>query len=276
MYQALMNYLKEKPPLYAASTAPFWDDVHISKCMLRAHLDADLEAASRKSDFMDASVSWICETSYKPGQNELLDLGCGPGLYAERFARAGFLVTGIDFSSRSIAYAKESAEKNHLFIRYLYQNYLDIEYENAFDVVTLIYCDFGVLSSADRHTLLQKVKKAIKPGGMLFIDGYGAKQWNHFSEGRTTTYHEKGFWSENPHLCIQSNYRYPASANFLEQYVIVQKDTCDCFNIWNQVFSPESLGNELRHAGFASVDFYDDAAGKAYTGEANTLCAVAR
>jgi len=56
----------------------------------------------------------------------LLDLGCDPGLYATRFAQAGFNVTGVYYSRRSIAYASNSANENHLNITYRYQNYLEI------------------------------------------------------------------------------------------------------------------------------------------------------
>lgn len=38
----------------------------------------------------------------------------------------------------------------------IYQNYLDIDYENQYDIVTLIYCDFGVLKQTDREQLLLK------------------------------------------------------------------------------------------------------------------------
>ncbi len=48
----------------------------------------------------------------------LFDIGCGPGIYAEKFARQGYYVTGIDFSKRSIDYAKNSALKQGLDISY--------------------------------------------------------------------------------------------------------------------------------------------------------------
>ena len=39
----------------------------------------------------------------------IADFGCGPGLYAQRLARAGLNVTGIDFSANSLQYAREVA-----------------------------------------------------------------------------------------------------------------------------------------------------------------------
>ena len=52
--------------------------------MLQAHLEPEWEATSRKHDFIHESVKWICEISSPVRFPKLLDLGCGPGLYAER------------------------------------------------------------------------------------------------------------------------------------------------------------------------------------------------
>ncbi|MDR1203930.1 MAG: hypothetical protein LBL26_00400 [Peptococcaceae bacterium] len=40
--------LLRKPALWQRSAEPFWNDGHISKGMLEAHLNPDWDAASRK------------------------------------------------------------------------------------------------------------------------------------------------------------------------------------------------------------------------------------
>ena len=142
----IVNFMKTKPMLYAECGGAFWDDEHISKSMLKAHLDANGSAASRTQRVMEASAEWISQVCGGGEGKKLLDLGCGPGCYAELLTQKGFQVTGIDFSKRSINYAVESAAKKKLDIIYYYQNYLDMVYEEAFDAVILIYCDFGVLA----------------------------------------------------------------------------------------------------------------------------------
>lgn len=69
----------------------------------------------------------------------------GPGLYAERFTAVGYMVTGIDFSGRSIGYARRSAQKAGLDIQYICQDYLTLDIGKLFDLSTMIYCDYGVL-----------------------------------------------------------------------------------------------------------------------------------
>jgi len=129
--------------------------------MLEAHLNPQEEAATRRHEFLDRSVQWISKIAPPSRYKSLLDLGCGPGLYAQRFHEAGYSVTGVDFSRRSIAYAIEQAKLLGSAIEYHYQNYLTMNYRNQFDVVTLIYCDYAVLPLADRLLLLKRIYKVL-------------------------------------------------------------------------------------------------------------------
>lgn len=89
MFECISKML-ERPQLFQETKVPFWNDKYISKQMLKAHLDPDFNGASRKLPFIESSVNWIKETIPPADYAALLDLGCGPGLYAERFARAAF------------------------------------------------------------------------------------------------------------------------------------------------------------------------------------------
>lgn len=104
MFNELKKYTT-KPKLYAPSTNKFWGDEHISKGMLEAHLNPNWDAATRKHKFVDKSVNWISKIAPSSQYKFLLDLGCGPGLYAERFNSAGYSVTGVDFGAKSHIFA---------------------------------------------------------------------------------------------------------------------------------------------------------------------------
>ena len=115
MFDSISKSL-EKPPIYTKAKAAFWNDEHISKQMLKAHLDPEFEGASRKLKFIQESVIWIKESVSPVKYPLLLDIGCGPGIYAEKFSKEGYQVTGIDYSKRSIDYAQQSASKQNLDI----------------------------------------------------------------------------------------------------------------------------------------------------------------
>jgi len=93
-YVELFQYAV-KPPFFKPGEARFWDDPHISKSMLEAHLDPDSDAASRKHATINKEVEHLVSSGWlKPG-DRVLDLGCGPGLYASRLSEKGLRLTLI-------------------------------------------------------------------------------------------------------------------------------------------------------------------------------------
>lgn len=273
MFNQLSNYTK-KPKLYAPSTGKFWDDAHISKGMLEAHLNPDWNAATRKHDFVDKSVRWITSIAPPAQFQQLLDLGCGPGIYAERFRKAGYTVTGIDFSKRSIEYAQEQTLLNKSNIQYFYQNYLTLDDTERFDVITLIYCDYAPLSITDRLILLRKVYQALKPNGKFIFDVFTPLMKK--EENRSWYNCEKsGFWNENPHICLNSVYQYDDEDNTeLVQTIVLTEDTINCYNIWDHYFTKEKLISEIMPVGFNTFEFYGDIAGQEFSDTGETICGV--
>jgi len=112
----------QRPILYEKSPSIFWSDKHISKNLLDAHLNPNSEAASRNPQFISKSAAWISSIAPYTLYPKLLDLGCGPGIYAEQFHNRGYSVTGIDLSERSILYAKKRANFNNHNIDYLHND----------------------------------------------------------------------------------------------------------------------------------------------------------
>jgi SAM-dependent methyltransferase len=273
MFNELKKYTS-KPKLYAPSTNIFWDDEHISKGLLEAHLNPDWDAATRKPEFVDKSVNWISKIAPSSQYKFLLDLGCGPGLYAERFNSAEYSVTGVDFSKRSIAYAKKQTLLKKSNIKYHYQNYLTIDYIEQFDVITLIYCDYAALSITDRLTLLKKVYEALKPNGKFIFDVFTPLMRK--DESRSWKYCEKsGFWSEKPHISLESVYQYDDDDNTeLRQTIVLTDETINCYNIWDHFFTKEALLSEIETAGFNTFEFYGDIAGKEFLDTGETICGI--
>lgn len=268
MIQALLPLLR-RPALWQRTDAAFWDDEHISQGMLAAHLNPDLDAASRRQVTMDRSVQWLT-TLLKPGA-KLLDLGCGPGFYTKPLASLGFAVTGMDISERSLAYAQSQDEKS----AYLRQNYLELDEIQAFDAILLIYCDYAALTRDERRLLLTKVYQALKPGGLFIFDVFTDRHFAGKSECATWSLQENGgFWCAGPHLCLEATYLYEGGMVSADQCVILTEAGATEYLIWDTAFTRESLCEEVLPAGFQVVGLYDDVCGAAYTGQSDTLCAV--
>lgn len=269
VYQELSALLR-KPELYEKTPEKFWNDPHISGSMLAIHLNPDTDAASRKPEAIDRTVEFVL--SLLPKKASLLDIGCGPGLYTRRFNKRGLNVTGLDFSARSIAWARENDPDSE----YILQDYLQMDFDNRFDMVTLIWCDYGALVPKDRQNLLRRIHKALKPGGLFLFDVYTKHRYDGFKESTSWEVSDQGgFWSPNPHLCFSAQFCYEEGIG-VSRYVILEDGNTREFNIWDTGFTREMLREELRLHGFRPVDFYSDAEGRPFDESSVTLCAVMR
>ncbi|MBU2598841.1 MAG: hypothetical protein KKC53_06730 [Actinobacteria bacterium] len=55
-FEKILEYSK-KPNIFEKSTAPFWDDPHISKHMLEAYLNSNWDVASRKEVTVEKTIN---------------------------------------------------------------------------------------------------------------------------------------------------------------------------------------------------------------------------
>lgn len=247
----------QKPEIYSPGTALMWVDEYISTQLLATHLSQDVELASRKETTITSSIEWILN---KVAGNRLniLDLGCGPGLYAEKLAERGHLVTGMDFSSNSIQYAKESANMKKLDISYLQQDYLEFEEENKYDLILLIFTDFGVLTPDQRSTLLGKIYRALKPGGAFVFDVLNENSEIQESGSKDWELVEKGFWRNHPYLALTESLYYEKQKVTLSQHIIIDDDCgTEVYRFWIHTFSHSDLSEIISSADFSTAECYD-------------------
>lgn len=269
--------LPQRPPLWTSGEPLFWNDPHISKQMLKAHLDPGTDAASRKPETIDRIVAWMVSTlGLTPGQ-AVLDLGCGPGLYATRLARHGLLVTGVDYSRNSIGYAREQAAAERLNIDYVYQDYRTIEYRGQFDAAILIYYDFGVLPPADRDTVLANVHRALRPGGRFAVD---VRTPVGITRDRATPgwyASRSGFWRPGRHVVSTRVVVYEEDAVGLDEYLVIDESgEWVVYRNWLQGYTPETIRATLAAAGFAVEGMWSDLAGTPCSPDCEALAVVAR
>ncbi|BCG60767.1 class I SAM-dependent methyltransferase [Paenibacillus sp. URB8-2] len=269
----------KRPSLFEKGSSQMWVDEHISQQMLEAHLDPNTDAASRKPYTIDASVKWIKE--YICGNNaeqKVLDLGCGPGLYTNRLAKQGFNnVTGIDFSSRSIEYARNQVAELNLHVNYVCQDYLTLNVTNDFDVVLLIYCDFGVLNENERNALLHNIYSNLKPGGKFVFDVFTPNKYRNHTDSRTWNSYKCGFWRPTPHLCLSSNYWYPEERVHLHQTIVIDdNEDLQVYNIWDKTYTLDELSSILSCIGFEELEFYSDITGREYEEDSEIITVIAK
>ena len=208
---------------------------------------------------------------------KIADFGCGPGLYATRLAKRGANVTGIDFSKRSIDYAKDVAAREQLNISYVNQNYLEFETEDRFDLVLMIMCDFCALSPTQRKGLLRKFHEILKPSGSVLLDVYSLNAFD--QKEQVSTYEHRqldGFWSKEDYYGFLNTFKYEEEKVILDKYTIIEKARTWTVYNWLQYFSPDALREEFEVNGFKIEEFYSDVAGKPFNSKSAEFAIVAR
>lgn len=240
--------------LHEKGTATMWTDDYISKQLLKAHLNTDNNYASRKGDVINKIIDWIIG-EYGKDSGEVLDLGCGPGLYTERLANRGYSVTGVDFSSNSIQYAKNSAKEKNLAIDYRTLNYLDLDYEDKFDLIIMIYCDFCVLSQEEREVFLNNVYRALKKGGVFIFDAHNELSLeNHQFKNDWEVSGGNGFWQKAPYICLSQKKHYENEEIILSQHIVIdEKCTYKTYRFWEYYYQKDNILKILDGHGFKSV-----------------------
>jgi len=273
----LLQELQRRPPPFTPGEPLFWDDPHISKGMLASHLDPKTPSASRSPERIERTVAWLVEVlGLQPG-DAVIDLGCGPGLYASRLAGRGLRVTGVDYSRRSIDYATQHAQKAGLEIIYRNQDYLTLEDENLYDAALLIYGDFCPLAPEKRARLLASVRRALVPGGRFALDVTTRLCRKKYGAGSTWYAVETGFWKPGPHLVLEQGFDYPEQSIYLDQFVIIESDgTVTVYRNWFQDYDPEAIVAELEAGGFVVEGVWSDLEGTPYSKDTQWIGLVAR
>jgi len=273
-----LERIGRKPPVYSRYTVDkLWSSPDISEMMLRYHLDSDLDLASRREEFVERSFDWIIARFELSERSRVIDLGCGPGLYANRLARRGVQVTGVDISPRSIEYAREHARQDGLDIDYRLGDYLEMELEQGYDLVTMIMCDFCAFSPQQRGRLLRRAGDLLAPGGAFLFDVYSEAYYETWDE--TVAFGEgmmDGFWSAEPYFGFLHTFRYDEEKVALEKYLIVERERQTEYFNWFQHYSLESLTAEVEAAGLVVDVAYGDVAGEQFEATLPEFAVVVR
>lgn len=244
--------------LHQRSRHRLWTDKHLAGQLLKAHLELDNDVASRNRKTMARTVEWI--GAEIPADARIVDLGCGPGLYAERFAARGWRVTGIDISANSLRFARQSSRRQGLAIDYIRGNYLR-RVPGQHDVALCIYCDFGALRPSEQSLFLRNVHAALTSGGLLFFDAFMDGISATKRVGRHWSWHARGgFWSPEPYYLLEETRHFPDECAWGYRAIVVDAKTGASreYVLWDYYFTQESITALLRRHGFAVEAFRRD------------------
>ena len=125
------------------------------------------------NDFLARSLERMQRERLLPGTSAL-DLAMGDGRNALLLAEKGLAVTGLDISKVALEQARARAAEKQLKLEALEQDLFTFDYgTDRWDLISVIYFNPAV-------RIFDVLKTAVKPGGLIAIEGQGSE---HLGDG---------------------------------------------------------------------------------------------
>lgn len=105
---------------------------------------------------------------------KILDLACGKGRHSNHLAKRGYITTGIDLASESIAEANKNAvEGAHFEVHDMRETHK----QNAYDYIFNLFTSFGYFANEEENIdVLKAVKESLKNDGVFILDFLNVKK----------------------------------------------------------------------------------------------------
>lgn len=252
--------------LYRRSQRPFpftnsgnlpYDDPAFSVRMLAEHLDESHGAASRTAVERTAQIDWMTTKLGLMADSTLLDVTCGPGLYAVPFAKRGVQVTGIDFAPAAIAHARELAvtERVNGRLSFIQQDMRQMVLPaNYFDAAILLYGQLAVMPKAEAQAVLTAIGAALKPNGRLLLEMLHP---DHVDKTDSNWWYtdDTGLWGDAPFLHLGERFWDAEERVSIERYHILHLDSgqMDEIELCDQLYEPAEIEEMMRKAGMGKT-----------------------
>ena len=241
-----------------------WDDPGFSRRMLVEHLEESHGAASRTAAERQIQLEWLWSKCGLQTGSSVLDVTCGPGLYAVELAKRGCLITGIDFSPASIEYARQLANSHFISDRciFIQGDVRETDFAAAapaygFDAALFLYGQLAVFPTQTAVKLLRDIRNALRPGGRLCVELLDQEKVDKEESSWWFT-DDRGLWGDKPFLHLGERYWLEEDALSVERYHIIDLESGEVNEILlcDQTYSMPDMIAELSDAGFQAVDSY--------------------
>jgi ubiquinone/menaquinone biosynthesis C-methylase UbiE len=182
----------------------------------------------------------------------VLDCPCGHGRIANRLARLGAEVVGVDSSQPFLEVAREADAG----VEYRLGDMRELEFDAEFDVMVNVYTSFGYFDDETDRRVLAGFRRALKVGGKLVMDHQNSHRILSLIAalgGESVAMSERG-----DDLLIDRN-RYDATrGRTVTERISVRDGKVRRYPFSVRIFTPAELAAWLQHAGFAQVEVFDE------------------
>lgn len=162
------GFLDAAPPPVASTPSGPPPPVDPGKVWDRVFLEEPPRFVAEPSEFLvRCTERMLAQGILRPGAR-VLDLGSGEGRNAVWLASRGLDVTALDASSVGLEKTRAAAAAKNVTVRTVQADLFEYDLgDGAWDLVAMIYMNPAI-------TILDRVKRAVRPGGLLLIEGFGS------------------------------------------------------------------------------------------------------
>lgn len=241
-----------------------WHEPGFSRRMLREHLTQEHDLASRKAETIAAQAQWIHDRAMDSAPGHILDLGCGPGLYAPHLTEFGHHYLGIDFGPASIQHA-QTRHARYGAARFLLADVLNADYGGPHELAMMLYGELNVFSPQACRRILKKAHAALRPGGRILLEPHTFEAVKRSGQGRSWQAAGQGLFSDAPHLCLTRNHWFAEQAVSRQDFHIVEftgepgrPSLAAAYHSTMQAWTRNDYLRLLKEAGFVNTAFHED------------------
>lgn len=253
-----------KPWIDVKANLP-WGEIEFSKRMLKEHLDPSHDLATRRPIITNAQISWVMNKFLIPRKAKtILDLTCGPGIWANALAKNGFTVRGIDLSPAAIDYARKIAREENLPATYLQGDIRDTAFGSGYDAILFIYGEANALKWEEFSLILLRAMESLNQKGIIILELIPPEAMARMAGTSWQTNEGGGLFGESPYLQLTENFWHPDERTGATRHYIVDLVTTRVreYGISYQCYTPDDLNKLLPSCGLEIIAEYDSLLGE--------------
>ena len=238
-----------------------WHQPDFSKRALREQLDQGHDSGTRSESTVARQMPFIVQQLRLSPGDTVLDLACGPGLYAKHLSASGCSVIGIDISPAAVEYARAMRIPNCEFIL---GDVRSADYPKNVDGALMIYGVFNTFSPSDAQLVLERISRSLQPSGRLILELCDRSLF--YSGDSSPSIQgwwcsDRGdLWSDGPYIALKERLYYPDERVEVTRYFIIPQGSSEIVEYTETCVSYDmaDIAKMLRSAGLREVAVHPD------------------
>lgn len=199
---------------------------------------------------------------------KILDLACGHGRHANRLAKLGHSVTGVDITFGFLEIAKRDAKEKRVGVKYMQGDMRELIFTDEFDRVLLLYTAFGYFEDEENFKVLRNVARALKPGGLFCLD-------MHNRDGFLKTFLPYIVEEKGNDLLIDRNTFDSETGRLYNKRIVIRNGKRKDKPYFIRLYNPTEIRELLSRTGLGIYKIYGNWAATPFTSDSRRMIIIA-